>query len=253
MQVFLINLDRDRDRLAHMRRALGETPFTRVAAVDGTKMAETANGLTRFEIACLESHREAWRLFLATGAAHASFLEDDLHLWPDFPALAADDGWVPADADTVKLDTYFQKVKLGERRSVQAGREVARLYGRHESSAAYLLSRAGAERYLALTEPPTLPADYAIFPKDGRRVGLTIYQLVPAVAIQDHLMPASQGGKTIATAMTVGPPGAPRRRRSALGKVLHEGQRLIEQASELREALYLEAFVRPETTTVDVG
>lgn len=252
MQVYVINLDRDASRLAHMRQELGETPFTRVAAVDGTKIAETTSGLTRFEIACLESHRAAWRLFLDTADSHASFLEDDLHLWPDFARLVADDGWVPADAHAVKLDTYFQKVKLGERRPA-SGREVARLYGRHESSAAYLLSRAGAERYLKLTAPPTLPADYALFPKNGRRLGLVIYQLTPAVAIQDHLMSVAEGGKAIATAMTTGPSGAPRRRRSALGKIAHEATRLLGQASEAREALTLAATVRPETTIVGVG
>ena len=250
MQVFVINLDRDRERLEHMRRQLQGVPFVRVAAVDGTKTPETASGLTRFEIACLESHRDAWRRFLAAGDAHACFLEDDLHLWPGFAALAADPSWIPADAHTVKLDTYLQKVKLGERRPAIGDRAVARLYSRHESSAAYLLSRAGAERYLQLTERPTLPADYAIFRKDARRVGLVIYQLVPAVAIQDHLKPASEGGKTIATAMTG---GAPRRRRSRLGKILHEGARLVEQASEAREAIALAATVKPTTTIVGVG
>jgi glycosyl transferase family 25 len=254
MQIYVINLDRDRERLAHMRAQLGELAFTRVAAVDGTKIPQpSGDGLTRFELACIASHRNAWRRFLSTPNAHACFLEDDLHIWPGFAALAGDDGWVPADAHSVKLDTYFQKVKLGARHAVARDRAVARLLSRHESSAAYLLSRAGAERYLALTEKPTLPADYALFPKNGRRLGLTIYQLAPAVAIQDHLMPSNKGGQTIATAMAVGPAGAPRRRRSAFGKVLHEAARLAEQTSELKEALYLKTFLKPETTTVDVG
>ena len=96
----------------------------------------------------------------------------------------------------MKLDTYLQKVKLGERRAAIGARQVARLYTRHESSAAYVLSRAGAERYLALTASPTLPADYALFPKTARRLGLRIYQLTPAVAIQDHLRTAAEGGRT---------------------------------------------------------
>ena len=51
---------------------------------------------------------------------------------------------VPKDAHAVKLDTYFQKVRLGERLSASGGREIARLYSRHESAAAYILSRDGA-------------------------------------------------------------------------------------------------------------
>ena len=252
MQVYVINLDRDRERMAHMREQLRGVAFTRVPAVDGTQNAETTRGLSRFELACIASHRKAWALFLRSPDAHACFLEDDIHLWPGFPALVEDDGWVPADAHSVKLDTYLQKVKLGERRTIVDGRQVARLYGRHESSAAYLLSRRGAERYLALTARPALPADYALFPKNARRLGLSIYQLTPAVAIQDHLRPADEGGRTFATAMAVGAP-AKSRRGSSLAKVLREGARLAGQASELRETIYLKTFLKPETTTVKVG
>ena len=252
MQVYLINLDRDRDRLAHMREQLGQIPFIRAPAVDGTRNPETTRGLTRFELACLASHRNAWRQFLATPDRHACFLEDDLHIWPGFKALIDAAAWVPPDAHSVKIDTYLQKVKLGERRAAFGGRQVARLYTRHESSAAYVLSRAGAERYLALTAAPTLPADYALFPKNARRLGLRIYQLVPAVAIQDHLRPAAEGGRAIPTAMNAGGP-VKARRNSPLLKLVREAARLAGQAAEAREAIYLGAVVKPETTTVPVG
>jgi glycosyl transferase family 25 len=251
MQVYLINLDRDRDRLAHMREQLSHVSFTRMAAVDGTGNPETANGLTRFELACLASHRNAWRQFLCNPDSHACFLEDDLHIWPGFKALVDDDAWVPPDADSVKIDTYLQKVKLGDRRTAPGERQVARLYTRHESSAAYILSRRGAERYLALTAHPTLPADYALFPKNGRQLGLHIYQLTPAVAIQDHLRPAAEGGRTFATAMSAGGPA--RTRRSPFARLWREGIRLAGQAAEAKEAIYLKTFLKPETTTVPVG
>lgn len=251
MQVTVINLDRDSDRLNHMRGQLGGVPFTRAPAVDGTAIPETARGLTRFELACLASHRNAWRLFLDTPDAHACFLEDDLHIRPGFEALVDDGAWVPPDAHAVKIDTYLQKVKLGARRTILEERQVARLYSRHESSAAYVLSRAGAERYLELTARPTLPADYALFPKNARRLGLRIYQLLPAVAIQDHLLPAAEGGRTFATAMNAGGPARPRR-RSLFDKIMHEGARLAGQASELTETIWLEMVLKPETTVVPV-
>ena len=188
MKVYVINLDRHPDRLAHMRRQLGDVDFVRVVAVDGTQSPETTTGLTRFELSCLESHRRAWRLFLSGPDAHACFLEDDVHLRPDFASLVHEEAWIPIDAHSVKFDTYLQRVKLGERRTAYGDRQVAPLYTRHESSAAYVLSRAGAERYLELTQRPTLPADYSLFPKKPRRFGLRIYQLAPAVAIQDHLL-----------------------------------------------------------------
>ena len=193
MKVYLINLDRHPDRLAHMRNQLNRIAFERVSAVDGSNQPPTAKGLTRFELACLESHRVAWRQFLASPAAHACFLEDDLHIWPGFAALVGSEAWIPADAHSIKLDTYLQTVELGDKRAAIGRRELARLYSRHQSSAAYVLTREGAARYLELTADASLPADYSLFPNHPRRVGLRIYQLVPAIAIQDHLLLPDRG------------------------------------------------------------
>ncbi len=46
-----------------------------------------------------------------------------------------------------------------------------------------------------------LPVDYSLFPKNPRKLGLRIYQLTPAIAIQDHLLRAEDGGQTIVSAM----------------------------------------------------
>ena len=220
LKVYLINLDRDADRLAHMRAQLNGIGFERISAVDGSKDPPTTKGLTRFELACLESHKLAWRAFLGGPAEHACFLEDDLHIRPGLAALVGDPAWIPDDAHCVKLDTYLQKVRLGGREPAIGGREVARLYTRHQSSAAYMLTRAGAIRYLELTANASLPADYALFPKNPRRAGLIIYQLVPAIAVQDHLVAAEDGGQRFVTAMAGARGEAPRRKRSPILKRL---------------------------------
>jgi glycosyl transferase, family 25 len=251
VKTFVINLDRHTERLAHMRTQLSDVGFERVSAVDGARKPETTNGLTRFELACLESHRNAWRLFLARRDSHACFLEDDVHLWPDFGTLVTAADWIPPDAHSVKLDTYLQKVKLGEKLAVFGGRAMARLYSRHESSAAYILSREGAERYLESTANPALPADYSLFPRSPRRIGLHIYQLTPAVAVQDHLLQLDDGGSTFPTGMAAN--GSGRQRPTTFGKLLREGSRLVGQVAEIPETIFLRAFVRPVTTTVGFG
>jgi glycosyl transferase family 25 len=254
MKVYLINLDRHPDRLAHMRDQLNGIAFERIAAVDGSSLPPTAKGLTRFELACLESHKVAWRQFLAGPEAHACFLEDDLHIWPGFAALVASEAWIPADAHSIKLDTYLQAVELGDKRAAISGRELARLHSRHQSSAAYILSREGAARYLELTARAALPADYALFPNRPSRVGLRIYQLCPAIAIQDHLLSPGQGGKTFATAMA-GADGsaAPRGRAQTLRKLGRETGRLARRAAGSIEWAYQKAVMRVVTTTVGVG
>jgi GR25 family glycosyltransferase involved in LPS biosynthesis len=187
MRAYFINLDREPERRAHMEQALLGLDCERVPAVDGRQRPATEKGLTRFELACLESHRDAWTRFLATPAPFASFLEDDVHLAPEFPAFLSSDDWIPADAHAVKLDTFFQPIMLGAKQPTLKDRELALLFTRHESCAAYILSRRGAEFFLRSTQAPELPVDYIVFPEDPAKADLKLYQLVPAVAIQDSL------------------------------------------------------------------
>jgi glycosyl transferase family 25 len=253
MKILLINLDRDSERLAHMRKQLDGVAFERVPAVDGSKDPPTTKGLTRFELACLESHRIAWRQFLNGSEDCACIVEDDLHIWPGFATLTRSDSWIPAGAHSVKLDTYLQKVELGEKRVAVGERQIARLYSRHQSSAAYILTREGAARYLDLTASASLPADYALFPNRPRRLRLQIYQLIPAIAIQDHLLEPDQGGKAFTTAMAATNGSAPLCRSSTLEKLGRESVRLAGQAASLVEWTYQKAILGLETTTVGVG
>ena len=253
MKIYLINLDRNPERLAHMREQLNGVAFERISAVDGANDSPTTKGLSRFELACLESHKLAWRQFLNGPEGHACFLEDDLHVWPRFAALTGSGSWIPTGAHSVKLDTYLQKVELGEKRVAIEGRQIARLYSRHHSSAAYILTRAGAARYLELTAISSLPADYALFPNYPRRFGLRIYQLCPAIAIQDHLLEPTQGGQAFTTAMAANDGSATLPRSSTLAKLGRESVRLVSQVAGLMERGYQKTFLRVETTTVGVG
>jgi glycosyl transferase family 25 len=187
VKFYYINLDRAPERRAHMEQALAGLDHERVAAIDGRLRPPAEKGLTRFQIACLESHREGWMRFLASPDAYACFLEDDVHFSPDFGAFAAGDDWIPSDCHAVKLDSYFNPVMLGAPAPTALGRQLSLLYTRHESCAAYILSRRGAQIFLRLTEDPNLPVDYIVFPEDPVGQKLKLYQLSPAIAIQDSL------------------------------------------------------------------
>jgi glycosyl transferase family 25 len=236
-----------------MRKQLNGVPFERISAIDGSNEPPTTKGLSRFELACLESHKLAWRQFLNGHEGCACFLEDDLHIWPGLTTLTGNGSWIPPGAHSAKLDTYLQKVELGEKQVATVGRQIARLYSRHQSSAAYILTREGAARYLDLTASASLPADYALFPPHSRRLGLRIYQLIPAIAIQDHLLQPNQGGQSFATAMAATDGSPTLRRSSALEKLGRESVRLAGQVAGVMEWSYQKAFLRLETTTVGVG
>ena len=212
MKVYFINLDRAPERRAYTEQKLQGLDFERVAAVDGKLNPPTRKGLNRFQIACIDSHRIAWRKFLATPDPFACFLEDDLHFSADFSAFVGDEGSIPADADAVKLDSFYNVVMVGAPRPAPLGRALARLFTRHESSAAYILSRHGAEAFLRLSQKPTRPVDYILFPEDPIGDKLNVYQLTPAVTVQDsryekHHAPGQKFVSAIAGADRPGPDG----------------------------------------------
>ena len=132
MQIYLINLARRPDRLAAMMAQAGTLALTRVEALDAaTAEAGTVDGwfaaggplgeIPRGDKCCLLSHRRAWEMFVASGQAHAVFLEDDVRLSPSAGALLVSDGWIPPSVSIVKLEHYGppgQRVLLTDIRKV---------------------------------------------------------------------------------------------------------------------------------------
>jgi GR25 family glycosyltransferase involved in LPS biosynthesis len=234
MKIYFINLDRHPERRIHMEKHLAGLDAERIAAIDARDWPETDTGLRRFERACLQSHRAAWLRFLASADRFACFLEDDVHLSNDFASFVQVDAWIPPDADAAKLDTYFNEVMLDSAATPIHDRRLALLHSRHESCAGYILSRKGAEFFLKATENPLLPVDYIVFPEDPLRQGLKLYQLAPAVVIQDSLYLSHYGqGENFQTSVQ-----APRARRTLAHKAQREVLRLYKQVFKARNYLY---------------
>ena len=171
----------------------GRVPFERVAAIDGLDMAQPMGGLSRFELACLASHRKAWMIFLESGADAACFMEDDVHISPEFAGFLADSDWIPGQVHAVQLETMFEKICLARASAPAKGRKLARIYSEHQGCAGYILTVRGARRFLELTNNPVLPLDYLVFPKFPQQFGLDLYQVMPALVAQDSAL-AHQNG-----------------------------------------------------------
>ena len=195
----VINLDRDVARMEHMRTQLNRLsmPFERFAAVNGPAPPEEVKHyfsdpsafLSPGEIGCYASHlilcdRIARGLLLAP----VLVLEDDVELSANLPfllrRLVAE---LPAGWDIVRLS----------RASKRAEMRVARLDPEHElvrfshvptSTGAYLISRQGAEKFLA-PRARRLPID-----QDLRRVWawrLNMFGVSPAPVRADVLEQSS--------------------------------------------------------------
>jgi glycosyl transferase family 25 len=202
LPIYVINLARRKDRLAHMTDELDTAglAFIRVEAVD----AQSANPdwvdsqfalphsleLSSGDKACAMSHFRAYEAFLSSAefasASHAVILEDDIRLSKDAGPLLSSCEWLPEATRLLKLERFFRTrpVLTGRPRSIGArgGSKIAPLLSKHLGAAGYIISRATAKAILAIDPKPYVPMDQLLF-NPGRSP--IFYWLKP-----DQLMPA---------------------------------------------------------------
>ena len=159
--VYLINLDQDRDRLAHMQGQLAAAglEFMRVPAIDGRRLP--AKWAARFppapkglrplkpgEAGCFASHLDVMERFLETDAAAALVLEDDLVVPAAIRSLMTEClTKLPAGFDIVRLSNPAKRafITVAE---FSGDSLIIRYSVMPRNTGAYLLSRAGAAKFL---------------------------------------------------------------------------------------------------------
>jgi GR25 family glycosyltransferase involved in LPS biosynthesis len=99
--VFILNLDRDTDRMAYMdahMKSIG-MPYERISAIDGLRrvfgseydsqlaLQRGGHELLAGELGCAASHKYAYEVMLERDLSYAVVLEDDVELPTDFAAI----------------------------------------------------------------------------------------------------------------------------------------------------------------------
>ncbi|TPW31808.1 glycosyltransferase family 25 protein [Martelella alba] len=208
MTIFVINLDRSPDRMARMERLLSaqSLTFERFAAVDAKTLAPDeisditdslqtrGRSLHAGEVACYLSHLRLWREGLERNLPWICIFEDDIHLSDDAATvLDSADRWIPKDCDLVKIETTRWKTTVGRKRErVTKTRGLRRLHDFHWGTAGYIITRKGMETLSAASDKLRQPVDeFMFFPGSSVFSKLVIYQLDPAICIQDFYLPAN--------------------------------------------------------------
>lgn len=255
MRCLVINLDRSPDRLAHMTAEFARIgiAFERVAAIDALDRPDLADmpqrtaythrlRLASVEIACLLSHRACWTMIATGNDPYCAIFEDDVLFSSKAGALLADPGWIPADADIVKLETTFDLTMIGRPKRVIAGRHFSlpRLYKAHPGSAGYIVSRQAARDLIRETAEMGAAIDDLVFnPAFKIACGKTIYQLDPALCAQDHIL----GDRSVGLPSMIGQDRASqlisgdteRKREKRIGeRLVTEFKRLGRQINDIR-------------------
>lgn len=164
-KVFVLNLDRSTDRMAHMDAMLASIglPYERISAVDGIQLADRdikanynsllygvlfGRQLSRGELGCALSHRLAYKAILEQGLDWAIVLEDDVVVEPTLPALLGQILDASGRYDVIQL--YYAENKVHPKRTIArlAGLDLIAFTGPHASAVAYAVKASGARKLL---------------------------------------------------------------------------------------------------------
>ncbi len=206
MQAYLINLDRDSERLSWMNGQLEAAgiSYTRIPAVDGRRLTQKQKAyhaahperaqLSLPEIGCLLSHMDVWRRVAEDGRT-SLVMEDDVHIAPDFGDLLGQAEVFADDMVVHRFETVLARV-TASRASVQrvGKRKAIQLYTNHAGAAAYAITPVAASALLAASPRFTTLPDGEMFDFSRRALRiLRVIQWTPAPCIQDQFVKGASG------------------------------------------------------------
>lgn len=206
LQTWVINLDRAPERLARIRAQLDrlQLPYTRLAAIDARAFTpeqaaaldhaayHRKHGMTPVagELGCYLSHVAVMQRFLASDAAAALVLEDDVLLHDGLPAALRGLLRHPGRWDMVKLSAVHSGTPVPYLR-LGAGHWLAVMLSRCTGSSAYVINRRAATAYLRELLPMSLPYDHVF--DQGWRFGLKVRLVTPTPCGHDEQIVSTIG------------------------------------------------------------
>lgn len=146
------------------------------------------------ELACLLSHLCVWQKFVDDNLDFVGVFEDDIDLGDDAKLLLNDTSWFTGK-DIIKLENFHKKAVLSLRgESIDTtNRKLHELLGKNLGAAGYILSNPGCIYLINYIKnmKKIECIDVVLFNQLRHPKPIKVYQLQPAVVIQDKLF--SQG------------------------------------------------------------
>jgi glycosyl transferase family 25 len=170
MRILLINLARATERRQKMEARFDELglAFELLDATDGRALTTaeraladnerrrwiTPHPLSDNEIGCCISHCRAMGRLVESGERMAAIVEDDATLAPDFPRVLAAIETLDTPFDVIDLHRTFKKGEMFlSCRPLLPGFSLGRIGYAHINATAYVMSSAGARKFLARVPP----------------------------------------------------------------------------------------------------
>lgn len=201
VKTYLINLDRQPDRLAAVSAALDAqgADWVRFAALDGKNMSDAdldrlvakvgpIPRMTRGARALTATQFAIFRDLVDSGNSHALVLEDDVEISPRLfkilPQLLEDQEIDVLNINRQTTRRPRKKLVVGAQTfEARDGFEMRALYGIHYGTAGYVISRSAAAEVLRAHPFPDMPIDHILFNPNVSKIfqTLRVWQLFPAL------------------------------------------------------------------------
>ena len=210
MHIYIISLEREQQRRAHIVEQFSNqnisfeffnaiTPATIEHIKDELGLGHCTTTLHQNEVACLLSHAMLWKKAIDEHLDYITIFEDDIHLGQNAQNFLQDTRWIPASCEIIKLEKFYKKIgiALGQKKySLASERKLLPLVTVHMGGGGYLLSQQAARQLLEMLKntEQLIPVDHLIFREYLKLSKHGIYQMSPALCIQDMIL---KKGKTI--------------------------------------------------------
>ena len=241
MKILIINLDRETERMAFQETQMlrlglqfERLPAITVTDIDQTELAVRAEQWERpmrhSEVACLFSHREAWKI-VAAGNGPILILEDDALLSTKTPQILTALENLDC-ADHVSLEIRSRQKLLDFKSKTLCDNTVfTRLYQDRSGAAAYILWPKGARKLLNRSDRAAGLSDAII----AAAYEMSSWQIEPAAAMQLDQCQAYGIAAPLETTSTIGVNSSDKPRAKTFASLFVFKRRRI--ASQLRMGL----------------
>lgn len=242
MKNFVISLESATERRQHIDNEFDKhnvnfeffnalTPHT---TEDYTKTLELnldSASLTSGELACMISHVMLWKKAIDENIPYITIFEDDVYLGQDAESLLNSSEWINPDWNIIKIEAFAKKSLLSTAKHnvLSYKRQISQLKGKNLGAAGYILSVKGAKLLSDYISTHRLqPVDEIIFDMFISQENEPVYQMVPALCVQEKILKESQNGLILPSSLELERKGRMKlEKRKGLSKVKKETDRLI--------------------------
>lgn len=209
MKNYVISLSTVKQRREHITSQFGKQAIdfeffnaisvdTLDAYIDICPSLRQSTKLAEVEKACFLSHLMLWQKCIDENLRYISIFEDDVYLGENASLFFSDSQWLcQKNIDFLKTETCLQQKQLSKNTTpLIDNRHACQLLEYHLGTGGYILSLKGAKSLLAyvqsLSKEQITAIDNIIFGEYLNSKNLPVYQLQPAIVIQECILYPNQ-------------------------------------------------------------